>query len=81
MERLLCRNESSPSVEAEPSADERGGQKVSVSHCLGSGSSSAGHSSVGVLAERVDTGLRSQIVVELVLVRQVDPAEDESGQS
>lgn len=81
MERLLCRNESSPSVETEPSADEQGGQKVSVSHSLCSGSSSVGRSSVGVLAEGVDSGLRSQIVVELVLVRQIDPAEDERSQS
>lgn len=89
MELLLCRNESSPSAEAEPPADEQGGQKVSVSHRLGSGSTSAGHSSVRVVAggvdlrvrkERGQPSVRSQLVVKLVLISQVDPAEDECGQ-
>lgn len=47
--------ECSPSVETEPFADKQGGQKVSARR-LGSGSTSAGHSSVWVVAGGLTQG-------------------------
>lgn len=72
-------------MKTKPSSDGQGGQNVSVSvsHCLGSGSTSVGHSSVRVVAGGVDSRVEwgvSQLEVKLVLMSQVDPAEDECGQ-
>lgn len=67
VERLL-RNKSSPSAKTEPSAAKQGGQKVSATLCLGSGSIKVGHSSVWVEAGRAESRVRG-VTASLVTAR------------